>query len=169
MHPAGTDGVGSAATFLTVEDEKAASGSAARLLITAATPGRVEGLARRIHRAGLRAGLPFVHTHACDLPTTTLALSEHCAGFLDAARGGSVLISDIEDVPPPVQDVLLELLAALELARPSSAAVRLISGTTVALLERVHAGAFSAQLFYRLNVFHLMLEERFGASAIGSR
>jgi DNA-binding NtrC family response regulator len=36
------------------------------------------------------------------------------------------------------------------------AAARLVSGSTVSLLQRVLAGTFSAQLFYRLNVIHVV-------------
>lgn len=151
-----TDELHSAATLLAVEDESVASRSAARLLITASTQGAVEALARRIHGAGGRAELPFVHVWACDLPATTEALREYCAGILDAAAGGSLLIGDVEEMPPIVQDVWLELLDGLEDARHRSAAVRLMSGTTVSLLHRVTDGTFSDRLFYRLNIIHLM-------------
>jgi hypothetical protein len=57
-----------------------------------------------------------------------------------------MLISDVEEMPPIVQDVLLELLAGLEFARRPSDAVRLISGPTVSLLDRVTAGTFSDRL-----------------------
>lgn len=159
MHAVGTDEPQNARTVLAAEDEDAASRSAARLLITSSTPQGVEALARRIHGAGLRAALPFVHASACDLSIGADALREQCSGFLDAAAGGSMLISDIEEMPPIVQDVLLELLAGLELLRRPSAAVRLISGTTVSLLDRVTAGTFSDRLFYRLNIIHLMAED----------
>ena len=160
MHRIGTGDPHSAVTFLPGEDEGAASRSAARLLITASTQREVETLARRVHGAGPRAELPFVHTWACDLPIGAEALREHCAGVLDAAAGGSMLISDVEEMRPIVQDVLLDVLAGLELARRPSAAVRLISGTTVSLLDRVTAGTFSHRLFYRLNVIHLMQGDR---------
>ena len=156
MHGVGTDEPQSAVTFLAVDDEDAASRTAARLLITAPTQRDVETLARRIHAAGLRAELPFIHTWACDLPIDAEALREQCSSFLDAAAGGSMLIGDVEEMPPIVQDGLLELLAGLELVRRPSAAVRLISGTTVSLLDRVTAGTFSDRLFYRLNIIHLM-------------
>lgn len=58
-----------------------------------------------------------------------------------------MLISDIEEMPPVVQEALIELLAGLEAARSPSAAVRLISGTTVSLLDQVAAGTFSERLF----------------------
>ena len=54
-----------------------------------------------------------------------------------------------------MQEALIDLLAGLESARRPSAAVRLISGTTVALLDRVAGGTFSERLFYRLNIIHL--------------
>jgi DNA-binding NtrC family response regulator len=66
-----------------------------------------------------------------------------------------MLIDAVEDMPPSVQDALLELLAGLESARRPAAAVRLMSGTTVSLHDRIAAGTFSEQLFYRLNIIHL--------------
>jgi two-component system, NtrC family, C4-dicarboxylate transport response regulator DctD len=140
-----------------VEDEDAASRSAARLLITSSTREGVEGLARRVHLAGPRAELPFVQTGACDLLPEAGALREQCCRLLDAAAGGSLLIADIEEMPSVVQDALIEVLAGLELSRSPSAAVRVISGTTESLLDRVAAGTFSARLFYRLNIIHLVV------------
>src|SRR5687767_7617577 len=101
----------------TVEDEHAASRSASRLLITASTREAVESLARRVHLAGLRAESPFVHTWACDLPKEAEALKDQCCALLDAAAGGSLLIADIEEMPPVVQDMLIEVLAGLERSR----------------------------------------------------
>jgi DNA-binding NtrC family response regulator len=138
------------------EDEDVAGRSAARLLITASTQRGVETLARRIHGAGRRAQFPFVRTWAGDLPVAPQALREYCCGVLDAAAGGSMLIAAVEEMPPPVQDALIDLLAGLEVTRGPAAAVRLISGTTVSLLDRVAAGTFSERLFYQLNVIHLM-------------
>ena len=99
------------------------------------------------------------------------ALRRHCTGLLHAAAGGSILLSDVEEMPPVVQPVLLELLAELALARPRSAAVRLMSGTTVSLLDRVTAGTFSNRLFYRLNVIHLTPRDqpRGGVTSLGPR
>ncbi len=70
-----------------------------------------------------------------------------------------MLIDAVEEMPPAVQDALIELLAGLEFTRRPSAAVRLISGTTVSLLDRIAAGTFSEQLFYRLNIIHLMASD----------
>jgi DNA-binding NtrC family response regulator len=137
-------------------DADVTSRSLARLLITAPTQQGVETLAHRVHETGLRAQFPFVHTWARDLPVEPERLKEYCMNVLAAAAGGSVLVSAVEEMPPAVQDALSDLLAALEFTRSPSAKVRLISGTTVSLLDRVAAGTFSGRLFYRLNILHLM-------------
>lgn len=156
MHSLGIVERGHAVASLVVADEGVASRSPARLLITASTQEAVKAVARRIHEAGPRAPFPLLLTRARDLPLEPEALRAHCLGFLDAAAGGSVLISAVEEMPATVQDALIELLAGLEFAPGPSAEVRLISGTTVSLLDRVAAGTFSERLFYLLNVIHLM-------------
>ena len=142
--------------WLAVEDVNLASRSPARLLITASTHDAVETLARHIHGSGPRAQFPFVVTTAGELPVGAQALSDGCARFLDAAAGGSVLVRAVEEMPAAVQEGLIDLMAGLESARKTSAAVRLISGTTVSLLDRVAAGTFSERLFYRLSIIHLV-------------
>lgn len=78
--------------------------------------------------------------------------------LLDAAICGSLLMIDIDEMPVLVQELLLDLLAELQSAGARSAAVRLIAGTTVSLVDRVAVGAFSERLFYRLNVIHLVVK-----------
>ena len=148
-----------------VEDEVVAARSDAKLLITASAPVLVEALARRIHAAGIRAALPFVQTWACDFPSDRQMLRATCSSLLNTAAGGSLLIRDIEEMPRIVQDMLIELLAHLELARTPFPVVRLVSGTTVCLLDRIATGTFSDRLFYRLNTIHLFAGNGNGASA----
>ncbi len=138
-----------------VDDAYLASDSPARLLITASSQEEVDAFARLIHGGGPRAELPFVQTRAGELPVDPEALRDYCARVLDAAAGGSVLLTAVEEMPGPVQDDLIELLAGLESTRRRADEVRLISGTTVSLLDRVAAGTFSERLFYHLNVIHL--------------
>ena len=138
-----------------ITDEDVAGRSNARLLITASTPGRAEALARRIHSVSERAMFPLVHAYAIDLPGEPRMLREACSRLLAEAAGGTLLISDVEEMAPLVQERLVELLEELEFERASSAAVRLVSCTTAPLLDRIAAGAFSESLFYRLNLIHL--------------
>ncbi len=137
-----------------IRDETLARHSQVRLLITGSAQGAAEVLARRIHDAGPRAGLPFIKLLAVGLPGAPDRLTDTCGLALDAAMGGTLLISDVEQLAPPVQERLLDILQELESAR-APAAVRLISATTVSLLDRLESGRFSARLFYRLNIIHL--------------
>jgi Sigma-54 interaction domain len=94
------------------------------------------------------APAPFRPPRArCEAPAPTL---------LDAAAGGSVLHSDVDEMPRPVQGLLIGLLEELEDERDPAAAVRLVSGSTASLVPGILAGTFSAQLFYRLNVIHVV-------------
>jgi two-component system response regulator PilR (NtrC family) len=165
MHSVGTAKRDNLLPWLAAEDEHVAGRFPARLLITASTQRGVETLARRIHARGPRAQFPFVHTSARDLPVDPEALTEYCSSLLDAAAGGSILIDAVEEMPLVVQGALIDLLERLEFARRPSPAVRLISGTTVSLLDRVAAGAFSDWLFYRLNVIHLTVGDDRGGIA----
>jgi DNA-binding NtrC family response regulator len=138
-----------------VDDEDLASKSQARILITACASEDVEALARRVHDASPRALLPFVQIGAVDLPADPRLLRATCSSLLSVARGGTMFISDVEQMSASAQGLLLEVIAELERTTPSSAAVRLMSGTTVALVDAVATGAFSERLFYRLNTIHL--------------
>jgi DNA-binding NtrC family response regulator len=137
------------------DDERVAAQTSARVLISGATSQYVAIVARRVHMLGDRERFPFVEAGASALPPEAGRLTTCCAALLDAAAGGSMLLSDVEEMSPQVQEHLIELLARLAFEREPSAAVRLISGTTVSLLDRVVAGAFSARLFYQLNVIHI--------------
>jgi sigma54-dependent transcription regulator len=120
--------------------------------------GEVEILARRIHAASCGAAFPFVRAWAGALPIEAGMLRDTCSGLLDATISGSLLLTNVEDMPAVVQDGLLDLLAELQSARAPSAPVRLIAGTTVALYDRIAAGTFSERLFYRLNIIHLVVK-----------
>jgi len=134
-----------------VEDEELAAASDATLLITASASLLAEALARRIHATGARAALPFVQTWACDFPIDRQIPGAMWSGLLDAAAGGSILVSDVEEMPRIAQHVFIELLAALAPAGQPLPLVRIICGTTVSLVDRIATGRFSERLFYRLN------------------
>jgi two-component system response regulator GlrR len=139
-----------------LEDEAlAAISPTTAILITADCAAVVERVARRIHAASDRAALPFVQIAAAALPLDPAALVETCAALLDAACGGTALLTDVEHTPAIVQDRLIDTLTALQATRERRCGVRLIAGTTTALYERVAAGKFSERLFYRLNSIHV--------------
>lgn len=149
-----------------VEDEDLAGRcAAATLLITARFAVDVERVARRIHAASAPAASPFVHVSAASLPGRATVLRDTCARLLDSANGGSLLLTDVEDMPPSVQDRLTATLAELRRARHPSAAVRLMAGTTTSLCDRIADGTFSEHLFYRLNIIHIVVRDAPAADA----
>jgi DNA-binding NtrC family response regulator len=142
-----------------VEHEDIAARCAATTLITASTATDVEHLARRIHAASSRSALSFVQASAAALPVEPRAFLETCAGLIEAAAGGTLLLTGVEEMPAFAQDRFIETLAQVQDARNPSVAVRLIAGTTISLRERIADGAFSERLFYRLNVVHLSVKD----------
>lgn len=141
-----------------VDDEDLAARSVATTtLITAAVAADAEAVARRIHAAGPRGRRPLVCVSAAALPGDSTVLEGTCANLLDAASGGSLLITNVEEMPAVVQDSVIETFAGLQAARDPFAAVRLLAGTTVSLRDRIANGTFSERLFYRLNVIHIVV------------
>ena len=155
LNPAHTAQLTAPQPQLTVDDEQLASRTRSRLLITGITAGNAETRARRIHKLSSRRECPFVRVAAGKLPVEAALLRQTCARLLDRAGGGTIFIEDVEEMPPVVQAVLIELLAELESARDGAAAIRLVSGTSVSLFDCVAAGTFAESLFYRLNIIHL--------------
>ncbi len=151
-----------------VRDEQLAGQCGARLLITAATAPAVETIARRVHSFSRRATFPFVQLRASEFPSEPAMLRATCCSLLEAAAGGCVLVTDVETMRPSVQGRLIELLDELALERAPET-IRFVSGTTVALRDRVRAGGFSERLFYRLNILHLIAEGGATAGPSGRR
>ena len=134
----------------------AARYAATTILITAEYGAAVERLARRIHAASDRAASPFVLVAAATLPIGAAVLTETCADLLDTARGGSLLLADVEQMPAIVQGRLMDTFACLQAALEPTYRVRLMAGTTTILYERIAGGTFSEGLFYRLNIIHVV-------------
>jgi len=143
------------------ELEGVAAGCDATVLIAASSGAMVEAVARRIHGASCRATAPFIRTWAGALPADPLMLRGFCSDLIHAASRGSLLLADVEHMPPGIQDSFIDLLVELQGAQgPSAAAaVRLLAGTSIALYPRAVAGTFSERLFYQLNVIHLVVED----------
>lgn len=74
------------------------------------------------------------------------------SGLLETAHGGTLVIADVDALPPEVQAALLSYLRTLKYQRVGSkrrffADARLIAITTKSLAEEVTAGNFNAELF----------------------
>ena len=127
--------------------------------------------ARRIHRLGARAKMPFIKV---DCPTIPEALLEselfgHAPGaftgarrggkpgFFEMADGGTLMLDEIGELPLSMQAKLLRVLQDREIVRVGSTRiqrvdVRIIAATNRDLEEEVRRGRFRRDLFYRLRV-----------------
>lgn len=144
---------------LDTEDERLAAHTWMPLLISAPCVNTVTAVARRIHSAGLGATAPFVRFPASELLDQPEQFASQWTLLMEAGHGGSILITDVDEMSRPAQALFIESLNQLAATR-STLPARLMTGTTVSLLDRIEAGQFLKELLYRLNTIHLvMLEE----------
>lgn len=83
-------------------------------------------------------------------------------GLFEAANGGTLILDEVGELPPGTQAKLLRTLESGEVLRvggttPVRVDTRIIAMTNRDLIEEVEAGRFRSDLFYRLNVLHLVL------------
>jgi DNA-binding NtrC family response regulator len=83
-------------------------------------------------------------------------------GLVEAAQGGTLFLDEVGDIPLPLQVKLLRLLETGTYRRvggvePLSANFRVIAATHRDLEAMVKAGTFRQDLYYRINVFPILL------------
>lgn len=134
-----------------------------------------ELIARAIHYNSQRKNRRFVYQNCSALPETLLeselfghkkgaftgAISDR-KGLFEMADGGTIFLDEISETSPAMQAKLLRALEEGEI-RPlgdhnyKKIDVRIISATNKDLKREVEAGRFREDLYYRLNVFPIIL------------
>lgn len=151
------------------------AGSEACVLVSGESGTGKELVARAIHRFSRRSAGPFVPVHVAAL-SPMLAESElfgHVRGafagaeasrigLLEQAHGGTVFLDEVADIPLPLQIKLLRALEHGEIVpvgsdKPRSINFRLISASHQRLSEKIAAGLFRHDLFFRLVTFQIEL------------
>jgi DNA-binding NtrC family response regulator len=134
-----------------------------------------ELFARAIHGSSERKAKPFVAVNCGAIPDNlvesilfghekgafTGATDRHMGKFVEAS-GGTLFLDEVSELPLAAQVKLLRALqeGAVEAVggrKPVKVDVRIISATNRKLLDRVKAGHFREDLFYRLHVLPLTI------------
>jgi transcriptional regulator with PAS, ATPase and Fis domain len=135
-----------------------------------------ELLAQSIQNESSRSKLPFVAVNCAAVPEQLLeselfgyaggsftgALREGKEGLFEQANNGTVFLDEIGDMPLMLQAKLLRVLQERQIMRVGSnrltqVNIRVIAATNRNLEERIRAGQFREDLYYRLNALSLVV------------
>src|SRR5947208_12090598 len=158
------------------EDLRDAARSDAKVLITGESGVGKELAARTIHAFSARSAGPLVAMNCAGVPDSLLEseLFGHMRGsftgayrdkpgLLEQAHGGTMFMDEVGEMSLRMQALLLRFLEDGDIQRvgaerrTGTANVRVVAATNRVLLDRIAAGAFREDLYYRLNVIHLVI------------
>jgi two-component system response regulator PilR (NtrC family) len=145
------------------------------VLVTGESGTGKEVVARAIHYYSSAAGKVFLPVNCAAIPETLLEsqLFGHVRGAFTGAvtaqeglfaraRGGTIFLDEIGDLPTGLQSKLLRAIEAKEIlpvgsTQPITIEVRIITATNRELSQMVEVGTFREDLYYRLNVVDIHL------------
>jgi formate hydrogenlyase transcriptional activator len=145
------------------------------VLIEGETGTGKELIAHAIHNASQRCGRAFIKFNCAAIPLDLLeselfghekgaftgAITQKIGRFAMADKG-TLFLDEVGDIPAALQPKLLRVLQEQEFERLGSGQthkvdVRLVAATNRNLLKMVAHGQFRNDLYYRLNVFPILL------------
>src|SRR6202165_505687 len=145
------------------------------VLIQGETGTGKELIARAIHNLSSRCGRSVIKLNCAAIPLDLLESDLFChergaltgaiaqkIGRFELADKGTLFLDEVGDIPPALQPKLLRVLQEQEFERLGSnrthqVDVRLVAATNRDLMEMASRGEFRSDLYYRLNVFPVML------------
>ncbi|MDD3363494.1 MAG: sigma 54-interacting transcriptional regulator [Syntrophomonas sp.] len=171
------DLVGQSPAFLAIKTmAEHVSHTTSTLLITGESGTGKELFAQAIHNASQRKSGPFIRINCAALPDTLLeselfgyeegaftgARKGGKQGKFELARGGTIFLDEIGDMPLAMQTKMLTVLQERTVERiggtmPIPVNVRVIAATNRNLEDMVSKQEFRQDLYYRLNVVRLSI------------
>lgn len=167
--------IGNSSKFIeTLELAKMVSPLDTSVLILGESGTGKELIAHSIHKVSSRRYRPFIIVNCGTLPANLIeselfghekgaftgAITKR-QGKFELADGGTVFLDEIGELPLELQVKFLRVLQEKEIepigGKPRKIDVRVIAATNKDLEEEVAAGRFRIDLYYRLNVFPLLL------------
>ncbi len=145
------------------------------VLITGETGTGKEVIARAIHDHSTRKALPLVTVNCASLPPTLIeselfgrekgaftGAMSRMVGRFEIADGSTLFLDEIGDLSLEVQAKLLRVLEEGRFERLGSTKsikvnVRIVAATNRKLDQMVQTGSFRKDLYYRLNVFPIII------------
>lgn len=168
--------VGNAKEMRAVYDQVAqVADSTATVLIRGESGTGKELVARAIHFGSSRRNSPFISVNCAALPENLIeselfghekgaftGAAQQRHGRFELASGGSIFLDEIGDITPAVQVRLLRVMQERSFERVGgdktlSVNVRVIAATSRNLEDAIRSGRFREDLYYRLNVFPILL------------
>jgi formate hydrogenlyase transcriptional activator len=165
----------SAALEAVLEQVERVAPTGSTVLIEGETGTGKELIARAIHNLSSRCGRAFIKLNCAAIPLDLLeselfghergaftgAIAQKIGRF-EMADKGTLFLDEVGDIPPALQPKLLRVLQEQEFerlggTRTHQVDVRLVAATNRDLSEMVKRNEFRSDLYYRLNVFPLIL------------
>ncbi len=167
--------VGKSQKFIeTLERAKMVAPKETSVLILGESGTGKELIAHSIHKVSARRYKPFVVVNCGTLPANLIesdlfghekgsytgAITKR-EGKFELADGGTIFLDEIGELPLELQVKFLRVLQEREIepvgGKPKKIDVRVLAATNKDLEEEVAAGRFRIDLYYRLNVFPLLM------------
>lgn len=154
---------------------KKSAGSKVAVLLQGETGVGKEAFARGIHEASQRKHAAFVAVNCASIPPDLIeaelfgvekgaytGATQSRMGKFERANGGTIFLDEVIELSPRAQAALLRILQEGEFERVGDYQtrhidVRLVTATNENLFEAVQQGRFRADLFYRLNIFPVII------------